>query len=135
MARRERDPLPAVELERRHHREQRQRDGERDGDGETADEGSRFAGGLAVEVGRVPRCRDRLEEVADLDLRGVVDDRRLLGRVVDPAALDTVDAGELLLDTDRAGRAGHAVDVEVDSFGPGRRSRRLVARLVDRARG
>ena len=94
-----------------------ERERQRDCRDEPAQDGRALSGRLAVEVSGVTRRRHGIHEVGQLDLPRVVDDLRLLGCVVHGATFDAFDAGKLLLDADRARRAGHAADVEENVCG------------------
>ena len=123
---RQRRPLPGVELQRGHHRQQHDRDGEQRGDDEPLLQPGqlrvRLLSGLGdAGLGRggqrrgVPCGRDGGEQVVGGDRLGV-GDPGLLGRVVDVGA-DAVELVELPLDPVGARRAGHAGDVELDVAG------------------
>ena len=115
----ERDPLPAGELQRRHHREQR--DGHRQD--ERDDEPTRQNGERLVAVrrafARVRRAREaravagRLDGADELVDRtgGIAAHGRLLGGEVD-RRLDALELVELLLDARCTRRAGHALEIE-----------------------
>ena len=112
----ERKPFPALELERRDHRERRQRNGQRDRDGEPHAQRARAILGSAASARRasvVAGRLDRPDEIRDRDAVGVVADGRLLGRVVD-RRLDPFELVQLPLDTGRAGGAGHPLERELD---------------------
>ena len=113
---REREPFPAVELERRDHRERRQRDGQSGRDGEP---GAQRMGAILGRRGVRRRARavagrlDRADEIGDRDAAGVVRDGDLLGRVVD-GRVDPFELVQLPLDAGRAGGAGHPFERELD---------------------
>ena len=120
----ERDPLPAREAQRRHHRQQRDRQGQHDREPEPPREhgdrlvvmvvpaglAMRSAGGRRGRVRVVAGRLDRADELVDGDGRVAVDGR-LLGREVD-RRLDAVELVQLLLDPRGAGGAGHPLEVE-----------------------
>ncbi len=113
---RERDPLPAVELERRDHREQDERSRQRGRDHQPAPHGARAirrGTPLRRERGLVPGGLDRADEIRNGHTAGVEANRRVLGRVVD-RRLHPVELVQLPLDAVRAGGARHALEGEVD---------------------
>ncbi len=115
----ERQPLPALELEAGHHRDDGQRGREEHGDGQPRPDRLREipgGGPLVRQRGVVPHLLDGRDEVVDRDRGRVVGDRRGLGRVVD-GRLDSLEPVQLALDARRARGAGHPVDVETDTLG------------------
>jgi hypothetical protein len=125
---RERQPLPAGELQRRHQLQQRQRHSQDGGADEPAPQHPqslvrlarlRDVGGCARQRGAVADRLDRPDQLLEFDPRGIEFDRSLLGRVVD-ARLDAVEPVQLPLDPGRAGGAGHPLDLEPEALG-GRR--------------
>ena len=134
----ERDPLPAGELQRGHHGDERERHSERDGHGEApAKNGDRLVvvlvsariqGGARVIPGRL----DRRHEIVDRDGRVAVHGR-LLGREVDGASTPS---SLLSLRSMRATHDAHVMpsrsrsDLRPGCLGSS--SRRLVPRFLDR---
>ena len=118
---RERDPLPAAELKRRHHRQQHQRDGQvgqrhEQSDAQWPDEIDLpvgFPRSAAQPCSRSPR---RCGPVRRAHVTRVVRNRCELRRVVDVRG-NTVELVELLLHPRRARGAGHAADLELDAAG------------------
>ena len=119
----EREPLPAVDLQRRDHRESDDGDGQRDADQQPLAQGPgsvRLLGAPAAGRGlrrprqrcRVPGGGDGREQLLGGHLRRVADPG-LLGGVVDGGrhALELV---ELALDAGGAGRARHARDRQLE---------------------
>src|SRR5215211_4866781 len=66
--------------------------------------------------GAVPGAFDGVNQVIERDTNRVEDDGRLLGRVIH-CRLDALELVQLALDTCRAGRTGHAGDLEPDALG------------------
>jgi hypothetical protein len=120
----ERPPLPAVELQRRHHRQQDHRDGEGSGDEQPGTQRRRLVdvglGGVAVrlaprrlgQAGTVPGRFDLGDDVVD---RHSFRDRDLglRGGVVHRCG-HTFELVEPLLDAGGAGGARHPADDEID---------------------
>src|SRR5262249_21256755 len=114
----ERNPFPSTELDRRKHRDERERRGEHDRDRQTAlQHGERLVVVVVPQVllGRtsaIPGCLDRRDQIVDRDGRRAPH-RRLLGGEVD-GRIDAVELLELALDPCDARRTRHALDVEAN---------------------
>ena len=114
----EREPLPAVELERRDHREREHRQRQRSGDEQSeAERRGRILllrdGLVARERGLVAGRLDRRDQLLRRDRVRVELDRGTLGRVVDRRG-DAVELVQLLLDADGARRARHPFDRQLE---------------------
>ena len=117
---RQRQPLPGLHLQPRHHRHRDHGDRERGRDEEPVQGGvqaglgrhRRRVGCRPRESGGVSGLLDGAQQVVGGDGLGV-GDLRLLGGVVDRGD-DTVELVELALDPGRARRAGHPGDRELD---------------------
>ena len=133
----QRDPLPAVELERRHHRDrdERRRQQRREHEPRPHRPGRvRCLGDVTRQRGVVAGRLDRRDQVVDRHRGRVERHRRRLGRVVH-GRLDAVELVELALDPRGARSARHALDVEPELLLLGGRDGHqadLVPRFLDR---
>ncbi len=119
----QRDPLPAREHERGHHRDEDQRDGEHRGDDETRPDDFCPESAVVVLVAAavVGAVRYRVAEVMHLRAERVgpggvlvVQDGGRLGGQVHPAFAHAVEPAQATLEPAHAGRAGHPLDREID---------------------
>ncbi len=113
------EPLPAVELERRHHREHHEWHGEHGSDQESRQQppGLRIVGrNTRLEAGPVPGRLDGVDQVVHGGTALVVVDGRPLGRIVD-RGLDALELVQRALDSHRARRAAHPLEGEPDPGG------------------
>ena len=109
----ESNPLPAVELQRWHHREQHERSAQHDRDDEAELQRADPVGlgGVARKRRVVAHGLDGRHEIVDADRARVVGHGRLIGGIVD-RRLDAVELVQLPLDPRRTRGAGHALEVE-----------------------
>ena len=115
---REREPLPAVELQGGNHRQQHHRHRKDDGNDQFVADFRRVILGRCCRLrhgSAVSSCLDHLDEVVDADRPGR-QDVGLASGVVD-GGLNPVNLVELLRDPGGAGSATHPGDVEVDGGG------------------
>ena len=125
----ERHPLPTVELQRRHHRDEQHRDRQHDRHDEARPEITKLIG-LGIhgrDVGdRVAEVGNRAHELAAVHGMRVEGDGRALRREVHRGARNARLRVEGLLDADGARRTRHALDRQVTPLdGAGRRRCRI----------
>jgi len=116
---RKRNPLPAAELQRRHHRQQDQWNSQRYRSEQTGPQRANEVGlhiGVRRKRGRVSGGLHRAQEIGQEHVIRVVRNRCKLSRVVD-ARRNALELVELLLHPRSARGAGHAADLELDAVG------------------
>ena len=113
---RERSPLPALELERRNHREQHERSGQGGGDGEATPGAGRLGASLLSGQQRPVAGGLHGRDQVTLERRRRERDRRALGGVVH-RRVDAVQLVQLPLDPRRARGARHPFDRQLEPLG------------------